>query len=84
MYKQRKRNDNYLYCIIIAAFENMICKFMVKKNESVENTGMYFICNRIKMIDIGTNPYFVKELETGYVVIGDNQYFIGYRFFLCK
>ena len=25
------------------------------------------------MITQGTNPYFVKELETGYVVIGDNQ-----------
>ena len=23
----------------------------------------------------GRNPYFVKELETGYVVIGDHQYF---------
>lgn len=45
---------------------------------------MCFICDRIKMIQEGTNPYFVKELETGYVVIGDNQHFHGYTLFLCK
>lgn len=42
------------------------------------------ICNRIKMITSGTNPYFVAELETGYVVIGDEQFFRGYTLFLCK
>ena len=36
------------------------------------------------MIKNGTNPFFVKELETGYVVIGDNQHFTGYTLFLCK
>lgn len=36
---------------------------------------MCFICDRIEMIKNGSNPYFVKELETGYVVIGDNQHF---------
>lgn len=36
------------------------------------------------MIKDGTNPYFVKELETGYVVIGDNQHFRGYTLFLYK
>lgn len=45
---------------------------------------MCFICDRINMIKNGTNPYFVKELETGYVVIGDNQHFKGYTLFLCK
>lgn len=45
---------------------------------------MCFICERIEMIKNGTNPYFVKELETGYVVIGDHQYFKGYTLFLCK
>lgn len=45
---------------------------------------MCFICERINMIKNGTNPYFVKELETGYVVIGDHQYFKGYTLFLCK
>lgn len=42
------------------------------------------ICSRIDMIKAGTNPYFVAELETGYVVIGDHQYFEGYTLFLCK
>lgn len=42
------------------------------------------ICRRIKMIEEGTNPYFVAELETGYVVIGDHQYFEGYTLFLSK
>lgn len=45
---------------------------------------MCMICDRIKMIMNGTNPYFVKELETGYVVIGDYQHFWGYTLFLCK
>ncbi|MCF6166275.1 Hit Family Protein [Furfurilactobacillus rossiae] len=42
------------------------------------------ICRRIQMIKDGTNPYFVAELSTGYVVIGDNQHFKGYTLFLCK
>ena len=45
---------------------------------------MCLICDRIRMIEEGTNPWFVKELETGYVVIGDNQHFKGYTLFLCK
>lgn len=45
---------------------------------------MCLICDRIEMIKNGTNPYFVKELDTGYVVIGDNQHFKGYTLFLCK
>lgn len=45
---------------------------------------MCLICDRIEMIKNNTNPYFVKELETGYVVIGDNQHFKGYTLFLCK
>ena len=42
------------------------------------------ICERIEMIKEKSNPYFVAELETGYVVIGDHQYFEGYTLFLCK
>ncbi|WP_125705697.1 HIT family protein [Lacticaseibacillus daqingensis] len=42
------------------------------------------ICQRIKMIQSGTNPYFVRALSTGYVVIGDGQYFKGYTLFLAK
>jgi diadenosine tetraphosphate (Ap4A) HIT family hydrolase len=42
------------------------------------------ICERIGQIQKGTNPYFVKELESGYVVIGDHQFFRGYTLFLSK
>lgn len=42
------------------------------------------ICNGITKIQKGTNPYFVRELKTGYVVIGDRQFFRGYTLFLCK
>ncbi|OKP96446.1 HIT family protein [Paenibacillus sp. P46E] len=42
------------------------------------------ICQRIGMIEAGTNPYLVRELETGYVVLGDHQFFEGYTLFLCK
>lgn len=42
------------------------------------------ICERIQMIKENSNKYFVHELETGYVVIGDHQYFKGYTIFLCK
>lgn len=45
---------------------------------------MCLICDRIEMIKNGDNPYFVKELKTGYVVIGDNQHFYGYTLFLYK
>ncbi len=42
------------------------------------------ICERIQLIAQGNNPYFVAELETGYVVLGDHQHFHGYTLFLCK
>ena len=45
---------------------------------------MCLICDRISSIHDGTNPYFVKELDTGFVVLGDNQHFEGYTIFLCK
>lgn len=45
---------------------------------------MCLICDRIEMIKSGTNPYFVKEMQTGYVVIGDHQHFKGYTLFLYK
>ncbi len=45
---------------------------------------MCLICDRIEMIKSGTNPYFVTELKTGYVVIGDHQHFKGYTLFLYK
>ena len=45
---------------------------------------MCLICDRIELIRKGKNPWFVKELETGYVVTGDHQHFKGYTLFLCK
>lgn len=42
------------------------------------------ICKRIELIKKGINPYFVKELKTGYVVLGDHQFYRGYTIFLCK
>ena len=45
---------------------------------------MCLICERILQIRQGTNPYFVKELQTGYIVLGDHQHFKGYTLFLCK
>lgn len=45
---------------------------------------MCLICDRIEKIKNGENNFFVKELKTGYVVIGDNQHFKGYTLFLCK
>ncbi len=42
------------------------------------------ICDRIKHIRQDVNPYFVAELKTGYVVLGDYQFFKGYTLFLCK
>lgn len=38
-------------------------------------SGKCLVCNRITSIQNNINPYFVTELETGYVVIGDYQYF---------
>jgi len=43
-----------------------------------------FVCDRIAKIVKNKNPYFVAELETGYVVLGDYQFYKGYTVFLCK
>lgn len=48
-----------------------------------EPTGC-LICERIAMIAAGTSPWFVAELETGYVVLGDHQFFRGYTLLLSK
>jgi len=42
------------------------------------------VCERINAIKEGRNPYFVRELSTGYVVIGDHQRIKGYTVFICK
>lgn len=43
---------------------------------------MCLVCERIQKNIEGKNRYFVKELETGYVVLGDYQRFKGYTLFL--
>ncbi len=43
-----------------------------------------FVCKRIDLIKNNKNKYFVKELETGYVVLCDYQYFYGYTIFISK
>lgn len=42
------------------------------------------VCKRIALIKQNKNPYFVRELNTGYVVMGDQQRIKGYTLFLCK
>jgi len=42
------------------------------------------ICTRISQIKELKNPYFVRELKTGYVVLGDFQFYKGYTLFLSK
>lgn len=54
------------------------------KRQFARNVYMCGICDRIKETKAGNNPFLVKELETGYVVIGDYQHFKGYTLFLYK
>ena len=42
------------------------------------------ICKRIGEFKTLGHPNFVRELETGFVVIGDHQFYEGYCLFLCK
>ncbi|HPT66368.1 MAG TPA: HIT family protein [Candidatus Woesebacteria bacterium] len=42
------------------------------------------VCDRISLIKNNKNRYFVKEMESGYVVLCDYQYFYGYTIFLSK
>lgn len=46
--------------------------------------GQCGVCDRIEKTREGNNPYFVRETETGYVVLGDHQRFEGYTLLLCK
>lgn len=48
------------------------------------NIEKCLICERIKLIRQSKNPYFIKEFETGFAVLGDHQYFKGYCLLLCK
>lgn len=42
------------------------------------------ICNRIELIKQGQEKYFIKEFETGYLSLFDNQYYKGYCLFIFK
>lgn len=42
------------------------------------------ICERIELIKKNQNKFFVKELPSGYVVLGDYQYYKGYTLLLSK
>lgn len=42
------------------------------------------MCKVIEQIKNNENLWFVKELDTGYVILGWNQHFYGYSLFICK
>lgn len=42
------------------------------------------ICLRIEKIKKHTNPFFITELETGYVLLADHQTYRGYTIFISK
>jgi diadenosine tetraphosphate (Ap4A) HIT family hydrolase len=42
------------------------------------------ICERVAQCRAGTHPGFLAEMETGFAVLGDSQYFRGYCVLLCK
>lgn len=48
------------------------------------NPEMCLICERIELIQKGENPFFVAETRTGFVVLGDFQFFRGYTLLLSK
>lgn len=43
-----------------------------------------FVCERIHQLENQEVPMLIRELETGYVVLGDFQYIEGYTVFICK
>ncbi|MHB8752828.1 MAG: HIT family protein [Aggregatilineales bacterium] len=59
------------------------CRHSVSFKE-VKMANECLICTRISQIKTHTNPFFVAELATGYVVLGDFQFFRGYTLFLCN
>jgi diadenosine tetraphosphate (Ap4A) HIT family hydrolase len=42
------------------------------------------ICARIEACRAGRHPGLIVEMETGFAVLGDSQYFRGYSLLLCK
>jgi len=45
---------------------------------------MCLICDKISRIKSGENKHFVAELQTGFVVMADYQFFEGHTLFLSK
>ena len=50
----------------------------------IKDTNLCSICQEISEIKNNNNPYFVLELSTGYVTIGNYQFYEGYTIFICK
>ena len=42
------------------------------------------LCNRIELIKQHKEPYFIKEYETGYLSLFDNQAYPGYCLYILK
>lgn len=42
------------------------------------------ICQEISDIKNNKDPYFITELTTGFVTLGNYQFYQGYTIFLCK
>jgi diadenosine tetraphosphate (Ap4A) HIT family hydrolase len=42
------------------------------------------ICDQITMCENGTHPRLIAEMETGWAVMGESQFFRGYSLLLCK
>lgn len=59
-------------------------EFIGEGNTMNTDKNECMVCGRIEAIKEGKNPYFVYETQTGYVVLGDYQYFKGYTIFICK
>ncbi len=64
--------------IIIYLYDTIYIKHFFEVREMCD------MCKVIEQIKNNENPWFVKELETGYVILGWNQHFYGYTLFICK
>jgi diadenosine tetraphosphate (Ap4A) HIT family hydrolase len=42
------------------------------------------ICTKLDQCRAGTHPGLIAELDTGFAVMGDSQFFRGYSLLLCK
>ncbi|MDQ3815594.1 MAG: HIT family protein, partial [Armatimonadota bacterium] len=42
------------------------------------------ICQKLEQCRAGQHPGLIAELETGFAVLGDSQFFRGYCLLLCK